>query len=274
MIDPMPELMVDSIAFVVGVAIIAWILWDVYQTVIVPRSTPTRIRLARFVTRGMWRIWTVRGGRATNPDTREKMLGGFAPLVVVTLLVCWVVCLIVGYGLVLFALSPEFPSGLDLGAALYQAGVTLLTIGYGDVTATAAPARIAELAAGATGLAVLGLGVTYLFSLYTAFQRREELVTTLDARAGAPPSGIQLLETHAKLELWDDLRRTFQEWELWSARVLDTHLAYPVLNYFRSSHDGESWLGAQARCSTRPRSWPRPWRADRVDSPSRGARRS
>ena len=91
---------------------------------------------------------------------------------------------------------------------------------------------------------MLALGVTYLFSLYGAFQRREELVTTLDARAGAPPSGIVMLETYARLGLWDDLRRTFADWEEWSARVLDTHVAYPILVYFRSSHDGESWMGA------------------------------
>ena len=104
--------------------------------------------------------------------------------------------------------------------------------------------RLAEIAAAATGVAVLALGITYLFSLYGAFQRREELVTTLDARAGAPPSGIQMLETYAEMDLWDDLRRTLRDWEEWSARVLDTHVAYPILIFFRSSHDGESWLGA------------------------------
>ena len=120
----------------------------------------------------------------------------------------------------------------------------MLTIGYGDVVATGVLSRVAEIAAGGTGVGVLALGVTYLFSLYGAFQRREELVTTLDARAGAPPSGIVMLETYARLGLWDDLRRSFADWEEWSARVLDTHVAYPILVYFRSSHDGESWVGA------------------------------
>jgi len=164
--------------------------------------------------------------------------------VVVTLLFFWIVFLILGYGLILFGLRTEMANEPDFGTALYQAGISVLTIGYGDVVAHGIFSRIAEIAAGGTGVGVLALGVTYLFSLYGALQRREELVTTLDARAGAPPSGIAMLETYARLGLWDDLRRTFADWEEWSARVLDTHVAYPILVYFRSSHDGESWIGA------------------------------
>ncbi len=234
----------DALFVLAGILVIAWILWDVYQTVVVPRPTPTRIRLARFVTRIMWGTWRWRAARARDADSRQRMLGGFAPLVVVTLLFFWIVFLILGYGLILFGLRSEMANEPDFGTALYQAGISVLTIGYGDVVAHGIFSRIAEIAAGGTGVGVLALGVTYLFSLYGAFQRREELVTTLDARAGAPPSGIAMLETYARLGLWDDLRRTFADWEEWSARVLDTHVAYPILVYFRSSHDGESWIGA------------------------------
>ena len=234
----------DVLFVLAGILVIACILWDVYQTVVVPRPTPTRVRLARFVVRAMWDIWRRRAGRSRTADSRQRMLGGFAPLVVVTLLFFWIVFLILGYGLILYGLRSEMANEPDFGTALYQAGISVLTIGYGDVVARGIFSRIAEIAAGGTGVGVLALGVTYLFSLYGAFQRREELVTTLDARAGAPPSGITMLETYARLGLWDDLRRTLADWEEWSARVLDTHVAYPILVYFRSSHDGESWIGA------------------------------
>lgn len=240
----MLDLVFNVVLVIAGCLVVAWILWDVYQTVVVPRPTPTRIRLAKYVTRMMWAIWRRRAGRSRTPDARQRMLGGFAPLVVVNLLFSWIVFLILGYGLILYGLKAEMAHEPDFGTALYQAGISVLTIGYGDVVATGVLSRIAEIAAGGTGVGVLALGVTYLFSLYGAFQRREELVTTLDARAGAPPSGIVMLETYARLGLWDDLRRSFADWEEWSARVLDTHVAYPILVYFRSSHDGESWIGA------------------------------
>jgi len=229
---------------VAGTVIVAWILWDVFQTVIVPRPTPTRVRFARFLTRGMWRIWRARAVRAGSSMAREKMLGSFAPLLVVVLLGAWVSFLILGYGLILFGLRSEILNEPDFVTAVYQAGITVLTIGYGDVLAQGILSRMTELLAAGTGLGVVALGITYLFSLYGSFQRREQLVTTLDARAGAPPSGVAMLETSVQLGLWDDLRRTFAEWEVWAAQVLDSHVAYPVLIYFRSSHDNESWLSA------------------------------
>lgn len=239
-----PEQLTDLAYVVGGILIVAWILWDVFQTVIVPRPTPTRVRLARYLTRTMWRLWRRRAARARTPIAREKMLGSFAPLLVVTLLAGWVICLTIGYGLILYGLRGEIRNEPNLETAIYQAGITVLTIGYGDVIARGVLSRLAELAAAGTGLSVVALGITYLFSLYGSFGRREELVTTLDARAGAPPSGVAMLETHAKLGMWDDLRRSLGEWEVWAANVLDSHLAYPVLCFFRSSHDNESWVSA------------------------------
>jgi hypothetical protein len=227
-----------------GIVIVVWILWDVFQTVIVPRPTPTRVRLARYLTRAAWRTWRRRAARARTATAREKMLGSFAPALVVALIGSWLAFLIIGYGLILFGLRGEFLSEPDLATAIYQSGITVLTIGYGDVVAQGTLSRLTELLAAGTGLGIVAMGITYLFSLYGSFQRREELVTTLDARAGAPPSGIAMLETYARLGIWDDLRRSLAEWEVWCAQVLDSHVAYPILCFFRSSHDNESWVSA------------------------------
>src|SRR5260370_31871979 len=96
----------------------------------------------------------------------------------------------------------------------------------------------------ATGVGIAALVITLLFSLYAAFQEREELVVQLDAIAGAPRSGIQLLETVFERGLRDELVKTFDDWRRWSAAVLESHLAYPILLYFRSSHDNEAWLNS------------------------------
>lgn len=130
------------------------------------------------------------------------------------------------------------------GEALYIAGVSLLTIGYGDYTPTDGMARVFALTAGASGLAVFALVISLLFTLYTAFERREVLSLTLDARAGSPPSGVMLLERYSQLGLLDTLPQFFEQWEQWSAQVLQSHIAYPILPFFRSSHDGESWIAS------------------------------
>ncbi len=161
------------------------------------------------------------------------------------MLLVWGVALIFGYALQLHALRSQIqPAPRSLGEALYFAGVSLLTIGYGDVVATGGATRFIVIAAAASGLALVAVVISFLFSLFGWFQRREVLVVMLDARAGAPPSGIALLESHARLEILQDLDRLFIVGQNWAAEVLDSHLAYPILAYFRSSHVNASWPAA------------------------------
>src|SRR3954469_16418467 len=96
------RLVTDLIMIAAGATVIAWVLWDVFQTVVVPRPTPTRVRLARYLTRGMWRIWRWRATRSRSSGDREKLLGSFAPLLVLLLLLAWMTFLILGYGLVFY----------------------------------------------------------------------------------------------------------------------------------------------------------------------------
>jgi hypothetical protein len=157
----------------------------------------------------------------------------------------WLTLLVLGYGLLFFALRGELePAPATLGTSLYFAGTSILTLGYGDVVAAGPLARVVSLVAAANGLGVVALVVTFLFSLYASYQRRETLVVTLSARAKAPPSAVTLLETYARLDLVDELPALFASWEAWEAEVLDSHVAYPLLGYFRSSHDNVSWLSA------------------------------
>ena len=173
------------------------------------------------------------------------MLGTFAPMAVIFLLVIWITGLIIGFGLMLYAFRDSTTPPIEnLGSAIYTAGTSLLTISFSNVVANSGGARLVSIAAGMAGLGTIALAISFLFSIYATFQRREVLVVTLDARAGAPPSGVNLLETAAKLGMTDNLPALFADWEKWAAEVLDSHIAYPLLAYFRSSHDNESWVSA------------------------------
>lgn len=237
-----------------GLVCFAWVLHDVFNTVILPRPSPARYRPAGLLTRWGWRVWRRYADRSRTPEQREGRLGIFAPAIVMLLLGVWIVLLITGFALLMHALADQIRPPLpDLGTALYFAAISLLTIGYGDFVPVGAVARAVSVAAGGVGLGIVALTITYLFSLYGSFQRRELLVVTLDARAGAPPSGVVLLETCARYHQAEELRRRFADWERWSAAVLESHLAYPILLFFRSTHDHESWvsaIGAELDAST------------------------
>ena len=163
----------QAIEFVAGVLLLVLVLWDVFQTVVVPRPSPGWFRLGRYVVRGSWRV--VRAfGRDDLGTRHSQLLGLFAPAMTIMLLVTWLTGLILGYGLILHALRDEMtPSPEDLGTAIYFAASSVLTLGYGDIVANGTLARFVVIAAAATGLGIVALVVTFLFSLYASYQRRE-----------------------------------------------------------------------------------------------------
>jgi hypothetical protein len=227
-----------------GAAIIGLILYDVFGSVLVPRLVSPAWRLSAFVVRTSWARWRAGALYIKDEDGREDALGRFAPAVLVALLINWLVFLLIGYGLVFYAMrehmQPHIQTYID---AVYFAGTSLLTIGYGDIVATGTSGRFAAIAAAATGLALFGFLISFIFSIFSSFQRREVFVVAMGSRTGAPPSGVTMLETAAKLNLESDLATSLREAESWAAAVLESHLAYPILAFFRSSHDDESWIG-------------------------------
>jgi ion channel len=236
---------VRSIEIVAGLAILAATFYDLFQSVVLPRPAVGRLRLTPFVVRPLWRFWRWLATRGSRIEKQENRLAVFGPMALLLLLSFWALSLILAFGLILDGVGDQLaPPSTDFGTSLYTSATTLLPLAYGDVVPEGLAARLAIVAESASGVSLVALVITLLFSLYASFQRREELVVTLDALAGAPPSGVQLLETAAKLNMRDELKQTFAEWRAWSAAVLESHLAYPILVYFRSSHDNEAWLNS------------------------------
>ena len=227
---------------VVGVAIVAVAILDVFQSVIVPRPTGRLFRPSVFLSRTLWQLWRGVAARIHDAEFRESYLGAFAPFVLVTFLVFWIASLVVGYGAMFYGLRDEIRPTPNVFEALYFAGTSLVTIGIGDFAPTGALARALTLAAGASGLGAFAIITAFLFPIFGSYQRREAFVVMFTNRAGAPPSGLDLIETHARDHMLDDLHATLRSSELWLAEVLETHLAYPILAYFRSTHDDISWI--------------------------------
>jgi hypothetical protein len=234
----------EAIAFVLGIFLLTLTFWDLFQTVVVPRPTPGWFRIGRYLVRGSWRLLrSLRDGQSGR--SYDFVLGLFAPAATMMLLLTWLVTLILGYGLVLYSVRDQLrPVPSDLGSVLYFAATSVLTLGFGDIVADGSAARAVAAVAAISGLGVVALVVTFLFSLSGSYQRREMRVVMLQASAGAPPSAVALLESYAHLHLVDRLPDLFRDWQQWAAEVLDSHVAYPLLGWYRSSHDSLSWISA------------------------------
>lgn len=232
--------------FLAGAVVLAAVLYDVFEAIEVPRDASRSLRLTPFLIRSLWPLWRWTGLRFRTPARCEGFLGAFAPLAVLGVRLVWLLALTLGYGLIIHALKDQFdPSAADWKGAFYLAGCCLLTFGPNGFAAVAGPAQLALLTAGVSGLAVVSMLISLMFTLYGQLHRREALVLTLDARAGTPFSGVRLLETYGDAALLDDLPATFAAWETWSAEMVENHAAYPVLPYFRSAA-GNRWIGALA----------------------------
>jgi Ion channel len=237
---------VQYLEILAGLLVLGVILHDLFQAVVLPRPSVYRVPLlSQLLVRQSWKVWRWAGSLRRNAARREHFLGTFGPAALLILLAFWSLSLMVGYALIFDGLRSQIeprPDGF-LTSLYYSAG-TLLPLSYGDILPTGGGVRVATIAESATGVILIALVISLLFSLYQSFQSREELVVTLDALAGAPPSGVQLLETAAADRMPQRLEVTFDEWRNWTASVLESHLAYPILFYFRSSHDNEAWINS------------------------------
>ena len=235
----------DVLALVAGVVIVGFTFYDLFESVLLPRPAIGRLRIANRTVGYTWRVWRWLGTRGGSISRRENFLSLFAPAMAVGLLAIWATSMIVGFGLVIWAARIDVrPEPQNLGDAFYLSALSIFTLGFGDVVPVNALTRALVLLEAATGLGLIALVISLLFSLFNSVQRRETLVVATDATAGAPPSGVQLLESCARYGMPEELVKTFQDWRVWAAEVLESHLAYPILSYFRSSHDGEAWLNS------------------------------
>jgi len=231
---------------IVGVVLIGMVLLDAFETIVLPQRVARRLRLARLVFRITWQLWSSPArGHWRRGDRREAYLSFYGPFALLLLIGVWATGLIGGFALLMWGLGAQLVAiGGDagFGTVLYGSGTTFLTLGLGDVLPHTALGRMLVVLEAGIGFAFLALIISYMPVLSQAFSQREVNVSLLDARAGSPPSAAELLRRHAGEDFTPALAQVLLEWERWSAELLESHLSYPLLAYYRSQHEEQSWV--------------------------------
>lgn len=235
------------VATVCGIALIVLVLWEGFETIVLPRRVTRRFRLTRLFYRRTWLPWVWMVHAFVPARRRETWLSFFGPLSLLLLLSIWAGGLITGFALIQWAigsavLTQDGSSGFFID--LYMSGTTFFTLGIGDAVPRSTLGRVLVAIESGMGLGFLALVIGYLPALNQSFARREVSISLLDARAGSPPTASEMLRRHGHERGMEALRQLLHEWERWSAEFLEGHLSYPVLAYFRSQHDNQSWLAA------------------------------
>src|SRR6266542_6870247 len=227
-------------AIVAGIVILFAVLLDAFETVVLPRRVRRQFRITSWFYRNTWVPWARLASHIKSQTRRETFLGYFGPLSMILLLGLWACGLIFAFALLQYGSGEHLLTGnlqINFRLLLYHSGETFFTLGYGDITPATGLSRTLSVAEAGMGFAFLGVVIGYLPTIYSAFSRREIEISLLDARAGSPPTAAELLRRYCRCSTDDGLDRIFAAWERWSAEVLESHLSYPVLSFFRSQHN-------------------------------------
>src|ERR1700731_4771873 len=232
---------------IAGIVSILAILLDAFETVVLPRRVQRSFRLTSWFYRRTWIPYRAIARRIPSRARRENFLSYFGPLSLIFLLILWAGGLIFGFALLQCGVGEHFRlSGdpLTFGLLVYHSGETFFTLGYGDIIPSSGLARALSVVEAGLGFGFRGVVIGYLPTIYSSFSRREIEISLLDARAGSPPSAAELLARFGNCPQQAVLDQIFRDWERWAAEVLESHLSYPALSFFRSQHNNQSWLGA------------------------------
>lgn len=235
-----------------GLAIIWVVLLDAFETVVLPRRVTRHFKLTAWFYRQTWIPWRGIARRIKTTSRQQNFLGYFGPLSLFLLLGFWASGLIFGFALLQYGIGGHeqlSKEPLTFGRILYHSGETFFTLGYGDIVPTSGMSRALSVIEAGMGFAFLGVVIGYIPVVYASFSRREIQISMLDARAGSPPSAVELLVRLAgrsedpgmDQKVLDEVLR---DWERWAGELLESHISYPVLSFFRSQHSNQSWLGA------------------------------
>jgi hypothetical protein len=230
---------------VLGGALVIAMMIEVFFAFLLPRRVKRDPRIVRSVFDYTWRPWR-RLARLLPPRAADTMLGIYGPIGLVINLILWIFLMMLGFACLQWAGGSQLAGThkVDFGNDLYFSAATMAASAPAGLAAHTSFARIIQVINAGSGLAVVAIVIGYLPALYQAFSSREATVSQLDARAGSPPSAGRLVIRSARNGGWPALAEYLGGWETWAAELMETHLAYPVLAYFRSQHVNQNWLSA------------------------------
>ncbi len=221
----------------VGLTVLVLVLDAAIRTFLLPRSA--RVRLSNVTARAVSRIFQMIAGSKRSYAKRDQVLSLFPSIVLLSYQALWLGLTLVAFAFAYVAAGiSNFASAFEVsGSSIFTLGTTS---GHGGAQIT-----LGYLEAG-IGLTLLALLISFIPTLYAAFQRREISVSRLSVRAGVPATPWGILEIANSVNSYDLLDELWREWEQWFIEVGETHSTLTILNFYRSPTLDQTWIGSAA----------------------------
>ncbi len=226
-------IIIQLLAFITGIFGVLVTINSALRTFVVPRSTRDHITRVVFVL--FRRFLNIGLRRMASYEQRDTIMAYYAPIALLLLLPVWYILITFSYGLMYWALGHG-----NLEDCFLLSGSSLLTLGFASADTTAELVLVFSEAT--IGLLLVALLIAYLPTIYSAFRVREFQVTRLEIRAGSPPSPVEFILRHHRLNRLDTLTDVWKTWEEWFTDVTESHTSLAVLVFFRSPTSDKSWL--------------------------------
>jgi hypothetical protein len=225
---------VGPLRIALGLVVVLFTGAGMVATLVMPRGKSAFQVIGSTVTR-LVRVVIVAISRPVKDfELKDGILATIGPLSLLAQLAAFLGLFLVGYSIA------QWPYAGSFGVAAREAGSSLFTIGLAHVGGPSSDVLV--IMAAATGAVAIALQIGYLPAIYQAFNRRESLVTLMEARAGLPAWGPEVLARHQLIQTLDALPGLYRDWEQWSAELAESHTSYPVLLFFRSPQPWYSWV--------------------------------
>ncbi len=238
--------MINAVINALSFILLLVILHDAFEVMLLPRRVKSRLRLVQFFFRFTWAFWVKLSRILTAPKQQHNFMSLYGPLSMVLLLMLWAVGLVTCFGTLHWVSGLHHAGSRSWLDECYFSGVTFFTLGYGDIVPKTPIGKILSVVEAGIGMGFLATVIGYLPVLYQLFSRREAQVILLDAAAGSPPTAFTLLARHYESNGIDELKVLLKDWQRWCGDLLESQVSYPMLAYYRSQHDNQSWLASVA----------------------------
>lgn len=228
-------ILLQILAFLLGVVIITITLLSAVRAFVLPRSAQDPIMRVHFRTMRQIFHWIM--GHMKSYEERDQLFAFYAPLTLLLLLPVWLIGTLIGFALLFWAMGIS-----SLTHAFMLSGSSLLTLGF--VRGTLFTHDLLSFIEATIGLILVALLIAYLPTMYAAFSERERLVTLLDTYANTPPSAVEMILRMNRIGRLADLNEFWDSWSDWFAQIAESHTSLAPLVFFRSPRPYHSWITA------------------------------
>ena len=239
--------MLNILLALVGAALIALMLQDTFEVVLLPRRVHRRMRIMRAYFMVTWGAWSMLGRRMMPGRQREAFLGVYGPLAMMALFGTWSLGIMAGFGLLQWAMARQFDPHLGTMADfMLGSGDAFFTLGYNPATFHADWLHALVLLEAGVGFSFIAVTISYLPVLHQSFSLRDVQIIQLATQAGSPATSVAVLLWHVEEGELGRFETWLRSWERWSSDLIESHCSYPMLAFYRSQHEKHSWLASLA----------------------------